>query len=490
MPMRESDRLRAPSRGTAAEALAHIDRPDESDRLFVAALEAACLALGLDFAPVMAHVHLESAGLTSPRYLRDKNPSGLGIPSDGTPQPFAIPDYATAARMHASAMNRLVDGTRPEPWTLPAEIEAWLGSVWRWHCEAARAAGVIVRTVGDLNIRYPDPVRGPNATWAWDAQQGAGIVERGRLLFPSLPDQGATPVPAPVPAPTIYDLRNDAHAARFGLSPAERDYLLSRRFPDRNGADPRAIVLHSQDGNTVGSLDWWVNGVVNGQRVQASSTVTIQRDGSVLRVIPEEHGPWTNGDVNRPTAESAKLRALGGNPNVWCLTIELEGDGRAPLTPAQFAATVWQIGDWRSRYPIPLDMVIGHFSINSVSRPNCPDPPPHTTVYGPVKAAIAGSPLPPPPPPTPASPFPDGMDLDLARRWFGQVSQFGEYGFTPGQPLSDWWIANGKATGKWPNLGPTPAQPVERYDTRTYFRFADGTIWWRPNDQADIRLLK
>src|SRR4051812_34391333 len=104
--------------------------------------------------------------------------------------------------------------------------------------------------------------------------------------------------------PTIYDLATDHD--RFAISAAERDILLEHRFEWRKDWDaditgkPTDIVLHIQDGETNGSLDWWLSR-------QASSTMLANRDGSLLRCIPEQHGPWTNGDVNTPTAQSAPI---------------------------------------------------------------------------------------------------------------------------------------------------------------------------------------
>ncbi len=195
--------------------------------------------------------------------------------------------------------------------------------------------------------------------------------------------------------PTIYDLRTDADAARFGLSPGERDELLGQCFPGRNGATPKVICLHTQEGVTRGSLDWWVNGVVNGNPVQASSTVTVQRDGSILRIIPEADGPWTNGDVNSPTRQSAYLRSFGGNPNIWSLTIEAEGRPGDAMPAAQLDAILWQIRDWSGRYSIPLnrDRVIPHASINSVTRAGCPG-----GYYDRVMAALESGAAPPPSP--------------------------------------------------------------------------------------------
>lgn len=184
--------------------------------------------------------------------------------------------------------------------------------------------------------------------------------------------------------PTIYDLKHDADAARFGLTPSERDYLVGQsNARSQWGATPKVIVLHIQDGTTVGSLDWWVHGSVNGVRVQASATVLIQRDGSILRVLGEDRAPWTNGDVQQPTAQSAYLRGLPGYIGAHCLTIEEEGAPGQPLTAAQLASTVWQIRDWSARYGISLNRntLLPHSSINSVTRANCPSAVVYDAVY-------------------------------------------------------------------------------------------------------------
>src|SRR3954469_11869457 len=89
---------------------------------------------------------------------------------------------------------------------------------------------------------------------------------------PDKPTEGApgAPVEPPEPpvneekpiqwSPMIYDIRKDADAAQFGLTPQERDYLLTRCIDGRSGGEVQAIGLHIQDGVTTGSLDWWVHG--------------------------------------------------------------------------------------------------------------------------------------------------------------------------------------------------------------------------------------
>jgi len=153
-----------------------------------------------------------------------------------------------------------------------------------------------------------------------------------------------------------------------------------RYFPNRYDASARVtgkpswIVLHIQQGSSWGSWQHFHN-------VQASSTVTIQRDGSIWRLVPEEHGPWTNGDDMFPTSTGQRLVDLPGNSNIWSLSIETEGFSYAPnpagwsawpKPEAQINAIVWQVIDWMRRYNIPLANVIRHKDLNTRDKWICP----------------------------------------------------------------------------------------------------------------------
>lgn len=164
--------------------------------------------------------------------------------------------------------------------------------------------------------------------------------------------------------PKIYDLSRDY--AAFGLTLDEAREVLSHRFDDRNGMTPQFICLHIQAGYTRGSLEYWAN------TAQASSTVMIQHDGSVLNIIPEQHGPWTNGDDAQPSANGARLVNLPGNSNLYTLSIEAEGVDGSDTTAAQLDSIVWQVEKWMAQYGIPKANVLRHADINSVTRPNCP----------------------------------------------------------------------------------------------------------------------
>jgi len=195
---------------------------------------------------------------------------------------------------------------------------------------------------------------------------------------------------AQMSAPVIYDLMRDY--ARFGISQEDAATVRGYRFENRTWGGVKGsadyLLFHIQDGTTPSSLDWWANGYVNGVKVTASSHYMVQRDGSILVVIPEQHAAWTNGDDNRPTPAGAPLVALPGNTNLWTITIEAEGRPSDPPTnyPAQMDALEWLACDIMARNPncAKRGHQLRHADVNSVTRPNCPG-----AYYLPIMARIA-----------------------------------------------------------------------------------------------------
>ena len=348
------------------------------------------------------------------------------------------------------------------------DFSEWFEGFWLWRGRLTDPAGPYAdaRTVADLIAVYA-PASDGNDEARYVAQVEALLARWGIT-------EGET-------MPTTYDLARDADAARFGLTPAERGKLLGYRIENRAGYKPLVIIPHIQDGNTSSSLDWWVNGYVEGRKVLASATVMIQRDGSILRVIPEGHGPWTNGDVKGPNAWGQKVAALGGgDPNRVSLTIEAEGRPWDQMPKAQFDSIVWQVADWQKRYGIPLANVGPHSAINSVDRANC-------GLYVPqVVKALA-------PAPTPTEPgvsLPPGVDAALATDWFGEVVKDGLwFRFDAKGGVSKLWVDRGRETGQWPALVDVGTYEDSATSTRRYFRFADGWTLLHVTGQP-VRVVK
>lgn len=101
-----------------------------------------------------------------------------------------------------------------------------------------------------------------------------------------------------------------------------------------------------------------------------------------------------------------------------------------------------------------------------------------TSGYWPTFVANVGRIIGGPTPMPDDSIFPPGVDLDLAKEWFGEVVQDRvPYRFAIGGAVSTVWLNYGKATGLWPKL-------IDRkvYDTRTYFFFDNGLVIWSPGN--------
>jgi hypothetical protein len=223
-------------------------------------------------------------------------------------------------------------------------------------------------TLGELIARYAPWSDGNNPThYGEKAAREINALPLRKEAMPLPNPDLPPPTPDPRhPTPIVYDLRHDAHAARFGLTPGERNRILAKKIPGRDGMRPEAIGLHVQWGNTAGSLRHWLG-------VDASATVMVQRDGSILKVIPETDGPWTQGDVNHPGPRARKLMdRFGPDSNVYSLTIEAEDERTEQINAAQTRTILWQIREWQRTWPALTDpeRILGHFEINCTSRKN------------------------------------------------------------------------------------------------------------------------
>jgi hypothetical protein len=179
------------------------------------------------------------------------------------------------------------------------------------------------------------------------------------------------PRPSPAGAPPIYTLSRDY--ARFGLTKQQAETLRAFCFANRSGQGVLRLLLHVQEGNTPGSLGWWLDGYVNGQKVQASATVMAQQDGSLLEVIDPDDGPWTNGDTCSPNAWGQRFLAecQGGNPNLFTESCEVEGFWNGAHSNEQLDAVAWWVQSRMAKRGLTRDDVGRHGWLNACSRANC-----------------------------------------------------------------------------------------------------------------------
>lgn len=134
----------------------------------------------------------------------------------------------------------------------------------------------------------------------------------------------------------------------------------------RGGETPKIVVLHVMAGTLAGTDAWFQN-----PKSLVSSHYGIGLDGTVHQYVAETDTAWANGRALNPT--SAIVKAKGGNPNAYSISIEHEGNDLSKGTTAQWDASRAIIDEICERWKIPKDRehVIGHYEIFS-GKPNCP----------------------------------------------------------------------------------------------------------------------
>lgn len=532
--MKVTDSIRGAPRGTYAEAIAALDGADAKDEVFVRAVFALAPDVGIDPAIAIAQVYHETGRLSSPRWNNNLNPSGLGIPSDDTPQPFVIPNAEVAAAVHLHALYALVTGFAA-PWSLPPDVDRWIKTVWAGHILNSPP----VRTIADLNIRYPNRQTGPSATWAWDPAYGAKVAAMGNAVFPSLPDQGTTPQPQPEPTPmpdskpTI--LLVAGHRNTTGGNPEEVALTpaLCRSYKAAlSAAGYRVEWLQEIDGDldpddTSGSLDLVGRKCHEWAQRQPGDNHLVMLDchyegggvRGVFAIVPDGTGlrtavtlpqlgsdNWAGNLLDRQLGKAIASRIAertglplraSGVKEPGLMSERQTGVGGQGFRLGMFAYTspdqerMVRLVVEHGAHDIAADRAI-IFREDFTDRCAQAMVAAFADVFG---ATAPGPPTVPPPIPTPPPTVPppavetfgiDGFDADLARMRFGRVEFEGTvYEFNPIGPLSTLWLERARQTGIFAGLA-----RIRRFGTRRYFEFADGWTCWSPNDQAPVRVQK
>lgn len=140
---------------------------------------------------------------------------------------------------------------------------------------------------------------------------------------------------------------------------------------------PEAIVWHVTVGGAAGSLSWLTNPASN-----ASANYLIDRTGKIYELVPPTESAWANGLLSKPDYANPVIKGWvdsGVNPNTRTVSIECErltsaneqpGGFTSPQRNALVALSAWlcaSLGIKPDRQHI-----IGHCSIDSVTRLHCP----------------------------------------------------------------------------------------------------------------------
>lgn len=145
---------------------------------------------------------------------------------------------------------------------------------------------------------------------------------------------------------------------------------LVKNYSSRNGTIPDVIVIHISAGSLTSMTSWFST-----PNSQASAHYGIGKDGTILQYVLETDKAWTQGNVNKPSS-SIVISRPSINPNLYCLSIENEGQDLQNAPQTQIEALCSLIKDIAGRWNIPLDRthIIGHWEIDSKNRPYCPSP--------------------------------------------------------------------------------------------------------------------
>jgi hypothetical protein len=182
MSMLSSDPILARSRGAASRALAYLSCPDDTDRQLVQGLYRWGKTAGVDAAIAVSQAFVETANLTSIRWIRDRNSANIGISSPATPQPFDIADGDAAARLHIQCLYTLVEQRLHPQVPLCPTAEEWIDDSWLER-RILDPGFPPVRSIADLNQRYRDRTGEMAATWAWDDAYHTRLVAKGNAIF-------------------------------------------------------------------------------------------------------------------------------------------------------------------------------------------------------------------------------------------------------------------------------------------------------------------
>lgn len=140
-------------------------------------------------------------------------------------------------------------------------------------------------------------------------------------------------------------------------------------------------VIHITGNSRLPSAESEASWRINDPGLQNSMTFCVNRDGSVVQLLadPLHMAPWSNGDVNQPDTSNRRIAATladGVNFNEYTL-VSIENVGYEPgypLTEAQKKTCAKIIAYYHKAAGVAISRstVIGHYQINSVTRPNCP----------------------------------------------------------------------------------------------------------------------
>ena len=151
----------------------------------------------------------------------------------------------------------------------------------------------------------------------------------------------------------------------------------------RRGYEIVGVGVHISGAEWQSNYSWIMNPSSN-----ASYNAIIQRDGSIVSLVPESNAAYSHGRINKPDWPFLKA---GVNPNLYTLSVARVGSNQNTWDKPQMDSTVRLILHWADKYGFKPEWpyVFGHKNIDSVDRWYCPGTPFLDALYVELAKAVA-----------------------------------------------------------------------------------------------------
>jgi len=305
MPIRLTDRLIYPNRGTVTGALAYAVTVQAKRQVFLAEyldeLYRLCAKYQLDFAIAVAQSANETDSWRSPIWQQYGNPAGIGVTgSDVEAGPNLSLVYergADAARAHVVHLYAYVRGPIPTR----TELHDYISLDPRYRAVFDAGFGGVIRTVGDFDVN------GRWATLLKPPPYGQRIVTSGQAVWPGLPDQDDPPVTVPsTPEEPVVSIpqRLDYSSLPF---PVEVKFIPVGQIRQRTGIPmvPKWTTWHDTGNTNIGARSdmhhtWMLGGCQGPDGPTYTSWHFTVDDRKAIQHIPLNEVAWHAGDSDGP----------------------------------------------------------------------------------------------------------------------------------------------------------------------------------------------
>ena len=399
MPIRLTDKIVSPSRGSVDEAMAYAIRKGAKRQAFLSdyflELWRLCAVSGFDFSILVAQSDNETDSWRSPVWQQYGNPAGLAVTNSQNIS-VVYQSGTDAARAHVVHMWAYRYGRVPKGSELAGytALDGHYDAVFTTNDTRGNPLAASVKTIDDFNVngRWCLLDRQNTPTGPLD-DYGNRIVRNGQMVWPNLPDQDP---PVTTPATPEVPVEETPVALTFGRVPhppyQQRIITNSTAWNDLGKRTIRAVVWHRMYG-TLWGTDGYFRGEASGKAltdygVGVEATDGVSQAGVILQWNDPtgRRSPWASGPVSNPIDDGAKFVALYGTNGVNrdAVSIEISGtSGNTTFDSRARGAVVALTAYYADQYKVPWDQfpavpgenrsfVMWHGEIYDGKRNSCP----------------------------------------------------------------------------------------------------------------------